>query len=166
MPMPTDAVSGVIIVTLDPERWHDYRAVRLEALRHEPAAFSTSAADAAMTPEREWRRRLSDPAMAYRFAEYQGRLVALAGVRRADIGERDIAVVVSVYVAAEWRGRGIGRRLVETVLEAARQWDGVTRARLWVAPSQTTARTLYRELGFVFAGESPEGELILERPLG
>jgi ribosomal-protein-alanine N-acetyltransferase len=53
----------------------------------------------------------------------------------------------NVAVCAEWRGYGVGRRLVEEVmLRAARR--GVREIFLEVRPSNAVARRLYDELGF------------------
>ena len=52
-----------------------------------------------------------------------------------------------LYVRPADRGNGIGRRLVETAMDAAAA-DGFETRRLGVAPYHETARSLYRDLGF------------------
>jgi GNAT superfamily N-acetyltransferase len=52
-----------------------------------------------------------------------------------------------VYLRPEWRGRGIGRELVETILAAARR-IGYRRMRLDTIPALKAAVSLYRSLGF------------------
>jgi ribosomal protein S18 acetylase RimI-like enzyme len=57
-------------------------------------------------------------------------------------------------VAAEARGRGVGRALVEAAVARARAWPGLAQIVLGVAAHNTAARRLYRSLGFeVFALE-------------
>ncbi|WP_205628370.1 GNAT family N-acetyltransferase [Haloprofundus marisrubri] len=59
------------------------------------------------------------------------------------------AEVKRLYVRPSYRGRGIGRELVESLLAAARA-DGFETLRLGVAPYHESARSLYGELGFEF----------------
>jgi len=50
-------------------------------------------------------------------------------------------------VAPEWRGRGVGRKLVEACLERARA-AGKSEVRLHTMDVMVTAEVLYRSLGF------------------
>lgn len=51
-------------------------------------------------------------------------------------------------VARDWRGKGIGRRLLVTALDDALAWEGFCRLELEVAPWNTPAIGLYESLGF------------------
>ncbi len=71
-------------------------------------------------------------------------LLELAGRGRPD---PDTALVEAVAVLPEWRGRGVGRQMMERALaEAAR--GGRRRVGLYVVEGNTPAVRLYTSLGF------------------
>jgi len=53
-----------------------------------------------------------------------------------------------VYVNVNYRGRGIGRRLIEAALEEIKAQKEVIKIRLSVNPGQKIAVQLYRKCGF------------------
>jgi RimJ/RimL family protein N-acetyltransferase len=62
-------------------------------------------------------------------------------------------------IAAEFRGRGIGRRLVDATIRAARD-AGLKRIELEVFSSNTNAIRLYEGCGFVHEGVHRRGRII------
>jgi RimJ/RimL family protein N-acetyltransferase len=54
-----------------------------------------------------------------------------------------------ITVVQSWRGGGIGRALISTLLDWAREHDFIEKVCLGVFENNTRARTLYASLGFV-----------------
>ncbi len=132
--------NAVVIRALHPDEWEAYKKLRLEALLREPHAFGTPYADAQQTPDASWRSRLeavgSTEDARMLFAERAGILVGMAAAYPKAPGAVEI---VSVYVTASERGRGISRRLVETILRQIAANPLVTNATLTVNKGQCAA---------------------------
>lgn len=101
----------------------------------------------------------------YIVAEEDGQIVGYAGMWLV-INE---AHVTNVAVSGSRRGEGIGRLLMETLMEIARE-NGMESMTLEVRVSNMVARHLYETLGFTEAGirknyysETKEDALILWR---
>lgn len=62
-----------------------------------------------------------------------------------------------MYLAAEYRGRGLGRRLLETVLQIAAE-RGFREVRLETATVLKEAIQLYRRAGFTISERAPFGK--------
>jgi ribosomal protein S18 acetylase RimI-like enzyme len=155
---------------LPPERWREYRGLRLEALRSDPDAFSSTFADTERFPDDYWERRLRDPDVVFRFAQRGGQLIGMAGA----LCDQNPAAIVSVYVALEARGMGVGGRLMDAVLDAIAARPQFDAVRLWVSETQPAAIALYRrhgfqpigrEIGAVVTADGVHDELIMERRL-
>jgi RimJ/RimL family protein N-acetyltransferase len=58
---------------------------------------------------------------------------------------------LGMFVAARWRGRGVGTALVAAAIEEARRW-GSHKVALQLWPHNQAARALYLKLGFVEEG--------------
>jgi putative acetyltransferase len=84
-------------------------------------------------------------------AELDGRLVGNAGFDRYT-GRRDHAATLGIGIHDDFTGRGIGRVLMQELIEAADQWIGLHRLELTVFTENARAIALYRSLGFVEEG--------------
>ena len=68
---------------------------------------------------------------------------------------RHKAFVFGMYVDQSARRSGVGRRLVEAALDAARSRAGIGLAQLTVTGGNHAARALYERAGFVVFGDEP-----------
>ena len=94
--------------------------------------------------------------------------IGCGAIRRLDESEAEIK---RMYVTAEWRGHGVGRRMLEA-LEAEARKLGVRRIVLETGNRQARALALYRAHGFTGIpayGEyvnSPEVSVCMAKELG
>ncbi|MCC2629035.1 MAG: family N-acetyltransferase [Thermomicrobiales bacterium] len=154
----------VSVVVLGPRDWWDLRAIRLEALRSEPAAYSSSYEETLAWSAEDWRRRLANDRSVLLFARAQNRLIGMVGgYLGSDEGDDSVAVVFGMYVAREHRGRGIGRLLLTSLIDRLAAFPQIITIRLGVTETQDPARRLYESVGFQVVGKTEEGIVVNER---
>ncbi|MDQ2654358.1 MAG: GNAT family N-acetyltransferase [Chloroflexota bacterium] len=158
-------VDEIEIVVATPDNWQAAREIRLEALLRDPQAFGSTYAESIGRTEAEWRAWVSRPGATLLLARTtQGVVGIVGGLRDVDASDGSVAMIVSMYVTAQYRQRGVGRRLLQAILADLEGDPVLTRVILHVTASQLSARRLYASLGFVPAGEE-DGEIIMTRPL-
>ncbi len=147
-----------------------YRELRLRALEESPDAFSSTRAREIARPDIEWERRLA----AGVHSPTDLPLVALVGAEaialawgRVDPSEPTAVHLYQVWVAPEYRGRGVGRRLLDAVITWARD-VGAREVALEVTDGDSPARRLYARAGFRPAGEPQPlrpGSSLMQQPM-
>ena len=135
----------------------EWLRLRLEALRHDPEAFSASLEEYESLSVEEVKRRLWSSADAFVVgATDEGRLIGMAGFyREPGSKSRHKGRVWGVYVSPAARGKGVGRGLMEKLLERGAKVKGVEQILISVTSTQTAAIRLYRSLGFEPFGHEP-----------
>jgi ribosomal protein S18 acetylase RimI-like enzyme len=125
--------------------------LRREALESDPEAFSASSDEHQRLSLEDVRKKL-DAAGQDSFvvgALQHGRLAGMAGFyRETGIKTRHKGRIWGVYVTPEKRQGGIGRKLLQFLLERARAMAGLDQIHLSVTTPQTAAAQLYRSMGF------------------
>jgi GNAT superfamily N-acetyltransferase len=131
-------------VSFEPGHHDGFRTLVAETLREfgfEP--------DPSLDPD------LEDPAGTYEslwIALVDGDVVGSVALRADDA---DTLVLKRMYLRREQRGRGLGRRLLDTALAHARR-SGAKRIRLDTTERMEAARALYEQYGFEqVAGDDP-----------
>lgn len=126
------------------------QALRLRALHECPAEFSSSYEEEHDTSLARVAERLAPgPDRAVFGAFDSGTLVGTVGLRR--LSRRKLAhkaVFWGVYVAPEYRRRGIARRLMERALAHAASMPGLLTATLGANAANAASVALYKALGF------------------
>lgn len=121
------------------------RQVRLAALADTPSAFAKTHEEEAAYDGAEWERRAADWAVGDAgvtfFAELDGPVVGLVGGHRATPGQTEL---VSMWVAPQARGHGVGQALIDAVVA----WATGDPVELWVTHGNDPAIALYERAGF------------------
>lgn len=124
------------------------RALRLRALADAPDAFASTVAEARLRSDEDWESQVAAlPTWVWREGGTDLGIVRVAPHER----EATSAYLISLWVAPEVRGRGVGAALVRSLVAWARA-RGVRRVVLDVGMHNTSARRLYEGLGFVATG--------------
>ena len=134
--------------------WQRLRDARLRALTEAPYAFASNLASEQAFEDGVWQRRATPSETSASFAEdRQGRFDAIVSCFVAD--DPTTVHLVAMWVAPERRGRGLGSRLVNAIVEWARAHDA-ERVCLCVEAGNASALTLYERCGFRRTNPAPK----------
>lgn len=126
-----------------------YRTARLRALKEDGYAFTETYENMRSWPRERWEERVADNARhettTTHLAWSDGDVVGMAtGIHLDPDAPPEL---VSMWVAAEARGHGIGAELVDRIS----RWAGAVSSQpleLWVMSENTTALAFYEGCGF------------------
>jgi len=159
-----------LVRRLRSDEWQGYRDIRLRALRDSPTAFGSTFEVESVKPDEYWKARLASasdsPHQLPLVAERGSQMVGLVW-GWIDPNRSDAAHVIQMWVAPEARGQGCGARLIESIVDWARE-AAVRSVHLRVTCGDTAAQRLYRRLGFRPAGEQEPlrpGSVELAQPM-
>ena len=130
-----------------------YKSLRLEALERHPEAFGASLEDEAAQPDSFFAERLAGNAI-FAIRDASGTPAGLMGLHIPSATKsRHKGLVWTVYIRPEARGQGLGRRLLEALLDHAR--SRVEEVRLGVSTTNHPAIRLYESAGFTAFATEP-----------
>jgi GNAT superfamily N-acetyltransferase len=144
----------ITIQQVNRQNLDSFKKVRLEALRESPLAFGSTYAREAAFDDAEWLKRLQrwNGERGIGFLAMDGEVGC--GIAGALIEEdKSRATLVSMWTAPTHRKDGVGRMLVEAVLEWAKT-RGVKSLDLLVTGVNDGAMRFYDRLGFVRTGRT------------
>lgn len=134
---------------LQPDEFETLRAIRLRALRDSPDAYGSTYEQTVVRTDADWRAWF-DTATPFIAEGPDGAALGLAATFR-DAEERLVAHLISMWVAPEARGTGIGDALVEQVVSFSLV-HGAAVVRLDVVEGNDPAARLYERNGFRLTG--------------
>jgi ribosomal protein S18 acetylase RimI-like enzyme len=134
-----------------------YRVFRLQALREHEDAFTSSFEEENIRPVLDTEKRLRAVETGKIWGAYvAGQLAGMVGLSlETRIKNCHKGLLVSMYVAPEYTGKGLGLSLVDTVVRDARA-IGLELVTLTVTDSNHAAIALYKKCGFTAFGTEPD----------
>lgn len=148
----------ISIKKLQTSEWQKYKDLRLEALADSPTAFGSSAEEEAKRPDEYWRGRIDNgnhkPLNLIIFAEFNGELIGMVGAFAENkVKIQHIADVWGMYVKSKFRGQGVGKFLLESLLNELRASQEIKKIKIAATSTNQAAVGLYEKLGFQVVGE-------------
>ena len=139
----------IVVRRLTPADAEQYREIRLAGLEDSPEAFGSTFESESLKPLSSFAERLGSSAVLGAF--HGEDLVGIAGFAvREGVKEAHKGLLWGMYVRPEVRKSGVGRRLVEAIIDFARQ--RVEILQLSVVSDNKPAQRLYARLGFIEYG--------------
>lgn len=137
-----------------------YRDLRLQALKEDPYAFSATYDSALERTEEMWRAQADKSAVGSTQATfivfYDEDPIGLSAVYQDSLIE-EVMEIFQVWVSASARGKGLGKRLMDTVFEWANQ-NGYKRIIATISNTNQRALGFYSKCGFEVISKA-EGEV-------
>lgn len=131
------------------ERWKEFKALRLEALKKEPLAFGGSYKEESDFSDKVWKERIHNSLFAILDDEPAGMIGFLIN-QKTKLAH--VAEIFGVYVKEDFRNNNIGGNLVEGAIKSIRENKSVIKIKLTVTSVQSSAIKLYSSFGFEIVG--------------
>ena len=134
--------------------WQAVRAIRLEMLEDTPLAYTETIQEALAQGEAEWRRRgargAASDGISLVAERGDGRWAGTMGC--VSLRDEPWPMLVSVYVAEEYRGKAAG--VTDALLGEVEAWASsrASGLMLYVHEDNARARSAYEQRGFVATG--------------
>ncbi len=147
----------ISLLPITPNHALTFKAVRLHALQESPSAFGSTYAKEVQLTDADWVERALrwNGEQGIGFLGMDGDNDVACGMVGSFLDEHDAtrADLISMWVADTHRSQGIGRRLVNAVVDWARM-RGAGTVLLMVTSNNDSAITFYERLGFNRTGRT------------
>lgn len=155
-------MSNVIIRPVTKDDAEAFFALRLEALQTNPEAFGANYEDSIQkwTAETYGAARIPDEGgdKIIFCAESDDELVAMMGfIREPYPKEKHIGIIWGVFTKPSARGQGIGKKILQAIIDHAHNCEGLAQITLSVVTENQAAIALYKKMGFTIWGTLPDG---------
>ncbi|WP_445634387.1 N-acetyltransferase domain-containing protein [Nostoc sp. DSM 114161] len=132
----------------------DYRQIRLEALYKNPDSFGSTYHEEAIKTIEQFRDRIPVDSNNFILGCFEDKeLIGIVGFQQESrIKLRHKAYITSMYVQQEYRRRGIGKLLLNELIERAKAIDEVEILLIDIVKNNFLAKQLYLSLGFQIYG--------------
>lgn len=128
MHQPVD-LKEIEICKLPQTKWEVYRDFRIKALDSDPIAFGSSSEEELHFSDRIWKDRIRNIV----FSMHQENPVGMIGFAvRERKKQHHVADIFSFFVLKEYRGNGIGNKLLDAAIETITLTGGITKIGLSV----------------------------------
>ena len=128
-----------------------FRQMRLASMRDAPYAFSSSYESALLRNSESWRDQANSTAQgvdrATYFAFFDNIPIGITALYRIE-GKTDVGEVIQVWVAPEYRGKGVAKELMDAIFEWANK-NNFRIIKATIIGGNTRALKFYRKYGFV-----------------
>ena len=132
-----------------------FKDLRLRALRDSPSAFSATYAEESELTDAEWNARAAQRSgdAVTTYLAMDGKIPCGIAAGFLDKENQTRAHLVSMWVPPNYRRLGVGRQLVEAIIEWARA-RGARSLELIVTSNNDAAKEFYQRLGFAMTGKT------------
>ncbi|MBN3942044.1 GNAT family N-acetyltransferase [Nostoc sp. NMS9] len=132
----------------------DYRQIRLEALEKNPDSFGTTYQEEVIKTIEQFRDRIPVDNNNFILGCFEDKnLIGIVAFHQESrIKLRHKAYISSMYVQQEYRGKGIGKILLNELIERAKAINAVEILLLDIVKNNVLAKALYLSLGFQIYG--------------
>lgn len=148
----------VQIRVLQVEDAQEFRSLRLESFREAPLGFSESYEDEKERPLSDFQQEITpsgNPPEYYVLGAFNPteELIGFVKFKRDKRSKaRHKSMIHAMYTKAAERNKGIGKLLMEEVMQRAQAMEGMEQIHLWVLHTDRTAAGFYQRLGFISQG--------------
>ncbi|MBI2627036.1 MAG: GNAT family N-acetyltransferase [Parcubacteria group bacterium] len=145
-----------VLRNLETNRWQEYKDLKLESLVEEPLAFLPGLEAYQPWTDEQWKKDLeSHQVLPYKliFVEADKKIIAIADMYYyPDTLLKHNIFLMSLYVQKKWRGKGIGRELIEERIKIAKEDPKIKNIICEIFSSQTASLELHKKVGFEVVG--------------